>query len=42
MVAGVIWGIVLWQESHSSWVWGAVVLLAVAMYLVSERRPRGT
>ncbi|MCE2520659.1 MAG: DMT family transporter [Alphaproteobacteria bacterium] len=42
MVAGVIWGIVLWQESHSSWVWGAVVLLAVAMYLVKERRPQGT
>ena len=38
MVAGVIWGILLWQESHSSWVWAAVVLLAVAMFLVSERR----
>lgn len=39
MVAGVIWGIVLWQESHSSWVWGAVVLLAAAMFLVTEREP---
>ena len=42
MVSGVIWGIVLWQESHSPWVWGAVVLLAVAMYLVTERRTAQT
>lgn len=42
MVSGVIWGIILWQESHSSWVWGAVVLLAVAMYLVTERRSAQT
>ncbi len=38
MVSGVIWGIVVWQESHSPWVWAAVVLLGVAMYLVTERK----
>lgn len=42
MVSGVFWGIVLWQESHSPWVWGAVVLLVVAMYLVTERRTAKT
>ena len=42
MVSGVIWGIILWQESHSPWVWGAVVLLAVAMYLVTERKTAET
>ena len=42
MVSGVFWGMVLWQESHSPWVWGAVVLLAVALYLVTERKTAAT
>ena len=37
MVAGVLWGIALWHEDHTLWVWGAAALLAVAMYLVRER-----
>ena len=39
MIAGVIWGTVLWHESHTLWVWGAAGLLGVAMYLVRERAP---
>ncbi len=39
MAAGVMWGILLWQESFTPWIWGAVFLLAGAMYLVRERPP---
>ena len=39
MVAGVVWGTVLWHESHTLWVWCAAGLLGVAMYLVRERVP---
>ncbi len=36
MIAGVVWGTVLWHESHTFWVWCAAGLLGVAMYLVRE------
>ena len=42
MVSGVIWGAIIWQESHSPWVWAAVVLLGVAMFLVTERKTART
>jgi len=37
MVIGVLWGIVIWNETHSMWVWAAVVVLAGGMFLVKEQ-----
>ena len=37
-LAGVIWGICLFGESHSSWVWGAVVMMMLGLALVTPRR----
>lgn len=36
LFAGIGWGIVLFGESHSALVWGAVLLLVGALYLVSR------
>lgn len=34
---GVIWAIVLLQESYSSWVWAALAVMLVALFLVQPR-----
>ncbi|KZY48001.1 hypothetical protein A3731_28795 [Roseovarius sp. HI0049] len=36
LFAGIGWGIVLFGESHSALVWGAVLLLVGSLYLVSR------
>lgn len=35
--AGVFWGIILFDETHSLWVWSAFVLLLVGMAMVTPR-----
>ena len=37
-LAGVIWGIYLFGESHSAWVWGSVVVMMLGLALVTPRR----
>jgi len=37
MIAGVLWGMALFGERHSAWVWTAFALLLAAMTLVKER-----
>lgn len=34
-LAGVVWGIVIFAEHHSPWVWGALALLMVSIWLVT-------
>jgi drug/metabolite transporter (DMT)-like permease len=36
MLTGIGWGILIFGEAHSGWVWGAVGLMLVAIYLVSK------
>ena len=37
-LAGVVWGMLLFGERHSLWIWAAVVLLVAGMVLVTPRR----
>lgn len=37
-ICGVIWGIVLFGESHSGWVWGALAVMLGGIALVQERK----
>ncbi len=37
MVFGVLWGIVIWDETHASSVWAALGLMLLGMALVKER-----
>ena len=39
-VAGVLWGMALFNERHSAWIWSAMVLMCAGVALVT-RRPRG-
>ena len=39
-ISGVFWGIILFDERHSAWVWVAFVLLLVGMLLVTPRRKK--
>lgn len=43
-LAGVGWGILIFGERHSGWVWGALVLLLFGLFLVNRRgrEPRRT
>lgn len=36
---GVIWSIVLLDESYSGWIWGALVLMMIGLCLVQPRKP---
>lgn len=38
-LAGVAWGILIFSESHSAWVWGALALLLLGVYLVNRTSP---
>ena len=40
-IFGVIWGIVLFDESHSPWVWASLVILLSGIALVQERAMAG-
>lgn len=41
-ISGVFWGILFFQEVHSSWVWAALVLMLVGMALVTPREQAQT
>ena len=36
-LAGVIWGIYLFEETHSAWVWGSVIMMMMGLALVTPR-----
>ena len=36
-LSGVFWGIIIFGEKHSSWVWGSLILMLVALALVAPR-----
>jgi drug/metabolite transporter (DMT)-like permease len=38
-IAGVIWGMVLFAESHSGWVWTSLTVMIIGLSLVSPRKP---
>jgi drug/metabolite transporter (DMT)-like permease len=38
-IAGVIWGLVLFAESHSGWVWTSLAVMIIGLSLVSPRKP---
>ena len=38
-ISGVFWGILFFQEVHSSWVWSSLILMMVGMALVTPRDP---
>jgi len=33
-IAGILWGIILFDERHSPWIWGALAVLMIGVYLV--------
>ena len=37
-VSGVLWGVAIFGETHSIWIWGALALLFVGVALVNPRR----
>ena len=37
-ISGVLWGILIFGEKHSSWVWLSLVLMLIGMSLVSPKR----
>ncbi len=36
-LSGVVWGIILFDESHSVWIWGALVIMMAGLALVQPR-----
>lgn len=40
-ISGVIWGIVIFSEQHTVWVWISIVVLIAGLALVSPRTKRG-
>jgi len=39
MLLGVCWGILIWDETHSFFIWIAVILMLAGMFLVKEMAP---
>ncbi len=39
-ISGVLWGVVLFDEQHSPWIWASLVLLMIGIYLVQPRSSR--
>jgi len=37
-ISGVLWGMLIFDETHSSWVWLSLVLMLIGMSLVSPKR----
>jgi drug/metabolite transporter (DMT)-like permease len=37
-ISGVLWGMLIFGETHSSWVWLSLVLMLIGMSLVSPKR----
>ena len=36
-LAGVLWGILIYGEAHSTWVWASLVVMIIALSLVRPR-----
>ncbi|MEM7120067.1 MAG: DMT family transporter [Pseudomonadota bacterium] len=41
IVAGVLWGMILFGEQHNAWIWLAVVLLGLSIFLAREKNAEG-
>lgn len=41
-IAGVVWGMALFGESHSGWVWTSLTVMIIGLSLVSPRRAAST
>ena len=41
-LSGVAWGIIIFAESHSGWIWGALVAMMAGLALVQPRDGNGT
>jgi drug/metabolite transporter (DMT)-like permease len=37
MVSGVLWGMLIFGESHSAWIWGALAVMLTGLALVGQR-----
>jgi len=40
MVSGVLWGILIFAESHSGWIWGALGVMLAGLALVGRKSDR--
>ncbi|HXV22706.1 MAG TPA: DMT family transporter [Alphaproteobacteria bacterium] len=40
IVSGLLWGLLLFAERHSNWIWGAFALMLVGLALVAPRKRR--
>lgn len=38
-IAGVIWGIIIFHEQHSTWIWISLLAMLIALMLVKPRQP---
>lgn len=38
--SGVIWGIIIFDDSHSIWIWGSLALMLVALALVTPKKKK--
>ena len=38
--SGVLWGIAIFGEKHSAWIWGSLVVMLAALALVTPRKTR--
>ncbi len=41
-VAGIIWGVLIFQDKHSAWIWLAILLLLIGLTLVQPRDVKGS
>ena len=39
-LSGVLWGIVIFGEQHSPWIWGALAVMLIGLALVTPRPAR--
>ena len=39
-ISGVLWGIAIFGEQHSSWIWVSLAIMILALALVSPRKKR--
>jgi drug/metabolite transporter (DMT)-like permease len=37
MVSGVLWGMLIFGESHSAWIWGALTVMLAGVALVGQK-----
>ncbi|MEM7429075.1 MAG: DMT family transporter [Pseudomonadota bacterium] len=41
IVAGVLWGMALFGETHNAWIWGSILLLGLSIFLAQEPTANG-